>query len=173
MQHSHFFKKDRTKVSPYPWIRRTTQPAFWPAARLRRTSVSAAGGNLGAEQIYFARAFEIPKGGGRLRRPEPKKKDTTFVVSFFSGGGGGSRTPVRKRFLGNLSGRRRLFTFPCHDASRHASWVGSFIVHAGGKAYSSHVHHLDHAQVRLVVLPGWTAADQAAARTSLSLFFNL
>ena len=83
MQHSHFFKKDRTKVSPYPWIRRTTQPAFWPAARLRRTSVSAAGGNLGAEQIYFARAFEIPKGGGRLRRPEPKKKDTTFVVSFF------------------------------------------------------------------------------------------
>ena len=50
---------------------------------------------------------------------------------------------------------------------------GSFIVHAGGKAYSSHVHHLDHAQVRLVVLPGWTAADQAAARTSLSLFFNL
>ena len=50
---------------------------------MRRTSVSAAGGNLGAEQIYFARAFEIPKGGGRLRRPEPKKKDTTFVVSFF------------------------------------------------------------------------------------------
>ena len=52
---------------------------------MRRTSVSAAGGNLGAEQIYFARAFEIPKGGGRLRRPEPKKKDTTFVVSFFLG----------------------------------------------------------------------------------------
>ena len=50
---------------------------------MRRTSVPAAGGNLGAEQIYFARAFEIPKGGGRLRRPEPKKKDTTFVVSFF------------------------------------------------------------------------------------------
>ena len=46
-----------------------------------RTSVSAAGGNLGAEQIYFARAFEIPKGGGRLRRPEPKKKDTTFRYS--------------------------------------------------------------------------------------------
>ena len=52
-------------------------PAFWPAARLRRTSVSAAGGNLGAEQIYFAQAFKIPKGGGRLRRPEPKKKDMT------------------------------------------------------------------------------------------------
>ena len=83
MQHSHFFKKDRTKVSPYPWIRRTTQPAFWPAARLRRTSVSAAGGNLGAEQIYFARAFEIPKGGGRLRRPEPKKKDTLLACLSF------------------------------------------------------------------------------------------
>lgn len=58
-----------------------------------------------------------------------------------SGGGGGSRTPVRKRFLGNLSGRRRLFLFPRHAANRHAAWVGSFMGHAGGKAYPGHVHH--------------------------------
>ena len=75
-----------------------------------------------------------------------------------SGGGGGSRTPVRKHFLRNFSGRRRFFAFPHHDASRHASWFGSFICHAGGKAYPGHVHHSGHAQAQLVVLLGWTAA---------------
>ena len=40
----------------------TTQPAFWPAALLRRTSVFAAGENLGAGRIYFARAFKIKRG---------------------------------------------------------------------------------------------------------------
>ena len=39
--------------------------------------------NLGAGAIHLPRAFEIPKGRGRLWRPEPKKKDTTYVVSFF------------------------------------------------------------------------------------------
>ena len=34
-----------------------TQPAFWPAARVRRTSVFAPGENLGAGRIHFARAF--------------------------------------------------------------------------------------------------------------------
>ena len=74
------------------------------------------------------------------------------------GGGEGSRTPVRKHFLRNFSGRRRFFAFPHHDASRHASWFGSFICHAGGKAYPGHVHHSGHAQAQLVVLLGWTAA---------------
>jgi len=74
------------------------------------------------------------------------------------GGGGGSRTPVRKHFLRNFSGRRRFFAFPHHDASRHASWFSSFICHAGGKAYPGHVHHSGHAQAQLVVLLGWTAA---------------
>ena len=91
MQHSHFFKKDRTKVSPYPWIRRTTQPAFWPAARLRRTSVSAAGGNLGAEQIYFARALEF-QGVQAAKRPEPKKKDMTYGHVFLFGASDEART---------------------------------------------------------------------------------
>ena len=40
----------------------TIQPAFWPAALLRRTSVFAAGENLGAGRIYFARAFKIKRG---------------------------------------------------------------------------------------------------------------
>jgi len=35
----------------------TIQPAFWPAALLRRTSVFAAGENLGPGRIHFARAF--------------------------------------------------------------------------------------------------------------------
>ena len=39
----------------------TTQPAFWPAALLRRTSVFAAGENLGAGRIHFARAFKIKR----------------------------------------------------------------------------------------------------------------
>lgn len=93
------------------------------------------------------------------------KKWTAIKIRFVSklrflfGGGGGSWTPVRKHFLRNLSGRRRLFTFPCHDVSRHTAWFGSFIVHAGGKAYSGHVHHSGHAQAQLVVLLGWTAAS--------------
>ena len=39
--------------------------------------------NLGAGAIHFPRAFEIPKGGGRLRPPEPKKKDTLKRVFLF------------------------------------------------------------------------------------------
>lgn len=76
-----------------------------------------------------------------------QKESTAILIRFvsklrcFFGGGGGSRTPVRKHFLGNLSGRRRLFLFPRHAANRHAAWVGSFMGHAGGKAYPGHVHH--------------------------------
>lgn len=86
-----------------------------------------------------------------LEAPEIKafgqKERTATLIRFVSklrflfGGGGGSRTPVRKHFLGNLSGRRRLFLFPRHAANRHAAWVGSFMGHAGGKAYPGHVHH--------------------------------
>ena len=31
----------------------------------------------------FTPSIQIPRTGGRLRRPEPKKKDTTYAVSFF------------------------------------------------------------------------------------------
>ena len=45
----------------------------------------------------------------------------------------GESNPVRKHFLGNLSGRRRLFLFrACRN--RHAAWVGSFMGHAGGQS---------------------------------------
>ena len=57
------------------------------------------------------------------------------------GGGGGSRTPVRKRFLGNLSGRRRSFTFPCPVAGRQAKGLGSFMIHGALKALRTHGHH--------------------------------
>lgn len=57
------------------------------------------------------------------------------------GGGGGSRTPVRKRFNGNFSGRRRFFTFPRSGVSRHTQELGSFMIHGALKALRTHVHH--------------------------------
>ena len=60
-------------------------PAIWQAARWRRTSVFAAGENLDAVTIHLPRAFEISKGGGRLRQPEPKKKDMTYGHVFLFG----------------------------------------------------------------------------------------
>ena len=116
--------------------------------------------NLGAGRIHFARAREITLGAECRKRHAAQKEATVFFrkLSLLFGGGGGSRTPVRKHFLRNFSGRRRFFAFPCHDASRHAAWLSSFICHAGGKAYPGHVHHSGHAQAQLVVLLGWTAA---------------
>ena len=51
-----------------------THPAFWPAARVRRTSVFTAGENLGAGAALPTPSIEIPKGGDRLWRSEPKTK---------------------------------------------------------------------------------------------------
>ena len=48
-----------------------------------------------------------------------------------------------------------VFLFPRH--SQTSSAVGSFICHAGGKAYPGHVHH-KITLARLVVLPDRTAA---------------
>ena len=54
--------------------RRTTKPAFWPAARVRRTSVlpQAKPRRRGGSA---APSIEIPKGGAALRAAEPTKKD--------------------------------------------------------------------------------------------------
>ena len=62
--------------------RRTTKPAFWPAARVRRTSVlpQAKPRRRGGSA---APSIEIPKGGAGLPPAESTKKDTTYVVSFF------------------------------------------------------------------------------------------
>ena len=113
--------------------------------------------------IIFSRRLRSPTSTNKKRPMASKAWPWGTSVNFplvvrMSGGGGGSRTPVRKHFLRNFSGRRRFFAFPHHDASRHAAWFGSFICHAGGKAYPGHVHHSGHAQAQLVVLLGWTAA---------------
>ena len=57
------------------------------------------------------------------------------------GGDGENRTPVRKRFLRNFSGRRRLFAFPRPRASRHARGSGSFMMHGTLKALRTHGPH--------------------------------
>ena len=57
------------------------------------------------------------------------------------GGGGGSRTPVRKRFSKNFSGRRRSFTFPHPGVGRQTTGLGSFMIHGALKALRTHGHH--------------------------------
>ena len=78
----------------------------------------------------------------RVRFPiKRKKKYPTTAGYFFFGGDGGNRTPVRKRFLRNFSGRRRLFAFPRPCASRHARGFGSFMMHGTLKALRTHGPH--------------------------------
>ena len=71
----------------------------------------------------------------------PKRKDHPLGWSFLFGGGGGNRTPVRKYFNRNFSGRRRSFAFPHPSAGRHARGFGSFMMRGTGKAYRTHVPH--------------------------------
>ena len=70
-----------------------------------------------------------------------KKSSRTICSPRRRGGDGENRTPVRKRFLRNFSGRRRLFTFPRPGASRHARGLGSFIMRGALKALRTHGHH--------------------------------
>ena len=70
---------------PFLWkgpLQKNHQPAFWPAARVRRTSVlpQAKPRRRGGSA---APSIEIPKGGAGLPPAESTKKDTTYVVSFF------------------------------------------------------------------------------------------
>ena len=67
------------------YCRRTAKRPFWAAARVRRTSVFAAGENLGAGAALPTPSIQIPKGGSRLWRLEPKKKDMTFGHVFLFG----------------------------------------------------------------------------------------
>ena len=90
--------------------------------------------NLDAGRIYSARADKTNKGGAAKGGGTKKdRKDKIFPVLLFWWRRG-SRTPVRKRFNGNFSGRRRLFTFPYPGVSRHTQGLGSFIVHGALKA---------------------------------------
>lgn len=82
-----------------------------------------------------------------------QKESTAILIRFvsklrcFFGGGGGSRTPVRKLFHGNFSGRRRLLRRSCSSCSplpRQAvtpEGQVSFIMHGRRKALPAHVHH--------------------------------
>ena len=71
--------------------RRTTQPAFWPAARVRRTSVlpQAKPRRRGGSA---APSIEIPKGGAALRAAEPTKKDICKADVLFCGANDVTRT---------------------------------------------------------------------------------
>ena len=70
-----------------------------------------------------------------------KKSSRTICSPRRRGGDGENRTPVRKRFLRNFSGRRRLFAFPHPCASRHARGLGSFMMHGTLKALRTHGPH--------------------------------
>ena len=68
-------------------------------------------------------------------------RSTLSMLRSICGGGGGNRTPVRKHFNRNFSGRRRSFAFPYPSAGRHARGFGSFMMRGTGKAYCTHVPH--------------------------------
>ena len=126
--------------------------------------------NLGGGMALPSRAFQSPEGRDRLRRsrrrdgsaipsisitggPRPpsavgaQTERTSFRMSFRFGGGGESRTPVRKPFHGNFSGRRRLLRESCSPCSRHPGQavtprgLVSFMIHGRRKALPAHVHH--------------------------------
>ena len=92
---------------------------------------------------------------------------------FLFGGDGGNRTPVRKRFLRNFSGRRRLFAFPYPCASRHARGLGSFMMHGTLKALRTHGPHSSTPLSGPWASRKRRSRDYAARRTVLSLFFDL
>lgn len=118
---------------------------FWAAPRVRRKFAAQrriAQGGLIPPEHFNHRRVEPPCG-----RRNPKRKTSAFADVFLFGGGGGSRTPVRKLFHGNFSGRRRLLRRSCSSRSplpRQAvtpEGQVSFIVHGRRKALPAHVHH--------------------------------
>ena len=81
-----------------------THPAFWPAARVRRTSVFTAGENLGAGAALPTPSMEIPKGGDRLRRSEPKTKGHPFGCPFVLVEAGRVELPSENPSMGTSPG---------------------------------------------------------------------
>ena len=74
--------------------------------------------------------------------------------AFLIGGAEGNRTPVRKQFGRNFSGRSLLFAFPHRDGNKHPARLSSFMMHGALKALRTHGLHSDHTRARLVDLPG-------------------
>ena len=64
-------------------FKRTAQPAFWPAALLRRTSVFAAGENLGAGAALPTPSIEITEGRSGPTARGTQKERHAYSVSFF------------------------------------------------------------------------------------------
>ena len=60
----------------------TIQPAFWPAALLRRTSVSPQAKTLAQGEFISPEHFKS-KGGAALRAAKPKRKTSAKQMSFF------------------------------------------------------------------------------------------
>ena len=90
--------------------RNTAQRPFWAARRVARKFPACGrelrrGGSADPEHLN-AEGWSRPSGGGT------QKERHAFQRVFLFGGGGGSRTPVRKRFDGNFSGRRRFIEIP-------------------------------------------------------------
>ena len=96
--------------------------------------------------------YSLPGNNQRNKSPKAleigtfwQKESTATLIPIASklrcsfGGGGGNRTPVRKCFLRNLSGRRESFAFPYPGVDAHTRGLGSFIVHGALKALRTHV----------------------------------
>ena len=94
------------------------------------------------ETIPKCRFAEKPCAASIFAKRKRLIVSNTFVskLSTLFGGDGENRTPVRKHFNRNFSGRRRSFTFPRPRADRHAHGLGSFIIHGALKALRVHVH---------------------------------
>ena len=126
----------RLKTLAQAIVKHNSRP-FWAAPRVRR--------KFGVQRRIAQGVFISPEQFNFLRYPE--KRTTPYGVVLFSGGGGGSRTPVRKLFHGNFSGRRRLLRRSCSSCSplpRQAvtpEGQVSFIIHGQRKALPAHVHH--------------------------------
>ena len=71
-------------------------------------------------QEPFCEQYLTQPRAERALGPRSPKRKTRYKRVFLFGGGGESRTPVRKPFHGNFSGRRRLIgiPFPKREPSR-------------------------------------------------------
>ena len=122
-----------------------------PTALLGRAAFAAyerfAGGKTSAEGWLCHPEHLNHRRAERALGPRSPKRKTRYKRAFLFGGGGESRTPVRKPFHGNFSGRRRLLRESRSPGSRHPGQavtprgLVSFMIHGRRKALPAHVHH--------------------------------
>ena len=124
---------------------------YCPTALLGRAAFAAyerfAAGKTSAEGWLCHPEHLNHRRAERALGPRSPKRKTRYKRVFLFGGGGESRTPVRKPFHGNFSGRRRLLRESCSPCSRHPGQavtprgLVSFMIHGRRKALPAHVHH--------------------------------